>query len=99
MCIWLYYGMRLRYMCACVSVFVCFSLNFFDIFKGDEQSKNCKFSNKHDDLEWFPFQTIKPVTKNFEKFHVLIKLLIFVKFQNTKFQVYITHPTNLTSYL
>ena len=59
------------HVCVCVSV--CVVLNAFpqlfsDIFKGSEQSRNCKFSNKHNDLKWFPFQTVKLVTESFGKF-------------------------------
>lgn len=53
------------YVCVCV-VLNAFPQLFSDIFKGSEQSRNCKFSNKHNDLKWFPFQTVKLVTESLE---------------------------------
>lgn len=87
-------------MCVCVLYWNAFPQVFFDIFKGNEQSRNCKFSYKHDDLKWFPFQTVKLVTESFAKFHVLIKLLMwFVKLQNMSLKVCSTYSTHLWSYL
>ena len=99
------YGIRCACMHTCVCVSVCVVLNAFpqlfsDIFKGSEQSRNCKFSNKHNDLKCLPFQTVKLVTESFGKFHVIIELLTqLVRLQTMNLKVCTTRSTNLWSYL
>ena len=90
----LYYGIKLKSVSMSVSVcsikmpFSKFSSTYLKLMS---KAETVNFSSKHDDCEWFPFQTVKLVTESFEKVHVIISLLLrFVKFQSRSLQVYVT---------
>lgn len=60
-------------VCCIKMPFSKFSLTYLKLMS---KAETVNFSSKHDDCEWFPFQTVRLVTESFEKVHVLLRLLL-----------------------